>query len=152
MFGPLSSFHTVPPFSWAPQAPQQAASTLTRTLNLPLYSFACSSHPPCFMSLDLFPGKFYAFKMLPHSLSVFSEVAFRAVSSGLKISVFRVAVSMLMMLPIPKHGIRWIWKYTRILWEAQHLLQFFFKSSSSPVVGKNLSWLLSLQMIFLALI
>lgn len=128
--GPLSSFHTTPPFSWAPQAPQQAASTLTRAFSLPLYSFACSSHPPCFMSLDLFPGKFYAFKMFPHSLSVFSEVAFRAVSSGLKINVFRVGVSMLMMPPVPKQRIRWIWKYTRIL--CVHSISFHF--FSNPVL------------------
>ena len=36
----------------------------SRTLNSPLYSFACSSHLPCFMFLDLFPGKFYTFKSM----------------------------------------------------------------------------------------
>ena len=44
---------------------------------------------------------------------------------------------MLIMPPVPNQVIKWICKYTRILWVAQHLLQFFFQIQFFPSCGKE---------------
>lgn len=91
----LIFFYDSPP-CWAAQDPQQATSTPTRREGKekrepstgPFTLLPASRTLPFWCYLTSSWGRVpYAFKALPHSLSLYSEFAFRAMSSGLKMNM-----------------------------------------------------------------
>lgn len=134
VFGPLWSFRTIPPFSWAPQAPQQAASTLTlKNPQLASSLLGLQLSSPLFYVSWLVPREILCFQNAPTFLICIQWVSFHSHEFRVKNQCVHCGkVSMLIMPPVPNQVIRWIWKYTRILWVAQHLLPFFF--FSNPVL------------------
>ena len=128
VFGPLWSFRTIPPFSWAPQAPQQAASTLTlKNPQLASSLLGLQLSSPLFYVSWLVPREILCFQNAPTFLICIQWVSFHSHEFRVKNQCVHCGkVSMLIMPPVPNQVIRWIWKYTRILWVAQHLLPFFF--------------------------